>query len=116
MKLKNFYEKTNGDYNEVVRRLVNEKLVMKYLKKFPDGNYFQQLKSSVAEQDYETAFRFAHTLKGLCLTLGFENMSKPVIELTEKLRAGMTENAQEYIVEIEPVYNDTIKWIGELSE
>ncbi len=116
MTLKTFYEKTNADYDEVIRRLINEKLVMKYLKKFLDDNHFQQLKSSVEEQDYETAYRSAHTLKGLCLTLGFENMSKPVIELTEELRAGKTENAEVYITAIEPMYADIIKCIGELSE
>ncbi len=115
MTLKTFFEKTNGNYNEVISRLINEKLIMKYLKKFLDDGHFQQLKKSVEEQDFETAYRSAHTLKGLCLSLGFETMRKPVTELTEELRAGKTENAEVYITAIEPMYADIIRWIGELS-
>ncbi len=116
MTLREFYVKTNADYDAVIRRLVSEKLIMKYLKKFLNDSHFQQLRQSIQEQDYETAYRSAHTLKGLCLSLGFETMSKPVIALTEELRAGKTDNAERYITAIEPLYVDIIQWIGELSD
>ncbi len=116
MTLREFYEKTNADYDAVIRRLINETLVLKYLNKFQNDAYFIQLQQAICQQDYETAYRCAHTLKGLCLSLGFEIMSKPVIELTEELRAGVTENADTYISVIEPLYADIIRWIGELSE
>lgn len=115
MTLREFYAKTNADYDAVIRRLINETLVLKYLNKFQKDGYFTQLRQSVCRQDYETAYRCAHTLKGLCLSLGFETMSKPVIALTEELRAGRTENAETYIAVIEPLYADIIRWIGELS-
>lgn len=115
MTLREFYAKTNADYDAVIRRLINEALVLKYLNKFQKDGYFTQLQQSVYQQDYETAYRCVHTLKGLCLSLGFETMSKPVIALTEELRAGRTENAETYIAVIEPLYADIIRWIGELS-
>lgn len=116
MTLREFYAKTNADYDAVIRRLINETLVLKYLNKFQNDAYFTQLQQSVRQKDYETAYRCAHTLKGLCLSLGFETMSKPVIELTEELRSGITENADTYIAVIDPLYADIIRWIGELSE
>ncbi len=116
MTLKVFYEKTNADYDAVIRRLVNEKMVLKYLRKFLDDSHFSQLQQSIAAQDYETAYRSAHTLKGLCLTLGFTTMSVPVVALTEELRAGKTEHAQAHLAAITPLYAEIIQWIGELSE
>jgi len=115
MTLREFYEKTNADYDAVIRRLINETLVLKYLNKFQNDVYFTQLRQAVSRQDYETAFRCAHTLKGLCLTLGFETMSRPVMALTEELREGRTENAETHLAAIEPLYADIIRWIGELS-
>ena len=44
--------------------------------------------------DAETAFRAAHTLKGLCLNLGFESLYKVDAALTEELRAGKLEEAK----------------------
>lgn len=116
MTLKEFYAKTNADYDAVIRRLINETLVLKYLNKFLKDGYFTQLQQAVQEQDYETAFRCAHTLKGLCLSLGFETMSKPVIALTEELREGRTEHTEMYTASIEPLYAEIIQWIGELSD
>jgi HPt (histidine-containing phosphotransfer) domain-containing protein len=115
MTLREFYVKTNADYDAVIRRLMNETMVLKYLNKFQNDGYFTELQQSVCRQDYETAYRCAHTLKGLCLSLGLETMRKPVVELTEELRAGKTENAAAYIAVIEPLYADIIRWIGELS-
>ncbi len=115
MTLREFYAKTNADYDAVIRRLINETLVLKYLNKFQKDGYFAQLQQAAAAQDHETAFRCAHTLKGLCLTLGLETMSEPVTALTEELRSGRTENVGMYMNAIEPLYADIIRWIGELS-
>ncbi len=116
MTLREFYAKTNADYDAVIRRLINETLVRKYLNKFLQDGHFAQLQQAVQAQDHETAYRCAHTLKGLCLSLGFETMSKPVIALTEELREGRAENAETYIAEITPLYNVIVQWIGELAD
>jgi HPt (histidine-containing phosphotransfer) domain-containing protein len=115
MTLREFYAKTNADYDAVIRRLINETLVLKYLNKFQKDAYFAQLQHAAEERDYQTAFRCAHTLKGLCLTLGLEAMSEPVTALTEELRSGRTENIARYLNIIQPLYADIIRWIGELS-
>lgn len=40
----------------------------------------------MSEKDYGEAFRMAHTLKGICLNLIFDRLSKSLSELTEALR------------------------------
>ena len=41
----------------------------------------------------ELAFRAAHTLKGVCMNLGFDHLYKPSFEITESLRASNLELA-----------------------
>lgn len=116
MTLREFYAKTNADYDAVIRRLINETLVLKYLNKFLHDENFMQLQQAAAQQDYETAFRCAHTLKGLCLSLGLETLGEPVTALTEELRAGRTEHTEQYIAAIAPLYAQTIAWINGLFD
>ena len=42
----------------------------------------------MAASDRDTAFRASHTLKGLCLNLGFTPLAKVSSELCEALRPG----------------------------
>ncbi len=86
MTLRECYDELGSDFDKVLSRLVSEALVKKFALKFPDDPSFGQLKTALADKDAETAFRVAHTLKGICLNLGFENLLAPSKELTEKLR------------------------------
>ena len=86
MELKEVYEKIGGDYDDVVRRLMGEKLVRKFLLKFLDDKSYADLERTLSEGDYKEAFRAAHTLKGVCLNLGFTELYKVSAELTELLR------------------------------
>lgn len=115
MTLIEFYKKTEADHNEVIRRLVNEKMVIKYLKKFLSDEHYAKLKHAVSENDIETAYRCAHTLKGLCLTLGFGRLGVPVAAFTEELRSGNAENSQAYLSKTDPLYDELIQWIRELD-
>ena len=40
----------------------------------------------MTQNNAEEAFRAVHTLKGICLNLGFDTLYKASFELTEKLR------------------------------
>ena len=62
MELKEVYEKIGGDYDDVVRRLMGEKLVRKFLLKFLDDKSYADLERTLSEGDYKEAFRAAHTL------------------------------------------------------
>lgn len=49
MELKEVYEKIGGDYDDVVRRLMGEKLVRKFLLKFLDDKSYADLERTLSE-------------------------------------------------------------------
>ncbi len=88
MDLKTCYDNMNSDYNGVISRLNNEKLVQKILILFLSDNSFDTLETALAKSDWETAFRAVHTLKGVALNLSLTPLIAPACSLTEILRDG----------------------------
>ena len=86
MTVRESYEKMGANYDGVLSRLGNEMLIKKFAVKFLKDPSFQDLTDAIEQGDAERAFRAAHTLKGICLNLGFDNLYKPGEALTEKLR------------------------------
>ncbi len=86
MDLREFFTHVGGNYDEVISRLLSEKFVLKYILKFKSDTSCENLKNAFADEDYSSAFRAAHTLKGMCSTLGFGDLFKYSSELTETLR------------------------------
>ena len=72
--------------------------------------YFTALENN----DYETAFRAAHTLKGICLNLGLENLYKAAYKVTEALRQKTDETTPEMLDELRSSYNSSILAIQQL--
>lgn len=115
MTLKEFYKGIGSDYKNVIERLYDEEMIKKFVFKFPKDNAFNDLKEGLKENDAEKAFRAVHTLKGVCLNLGFENLYEVSYELTEKLRSGVIENCDELYNEVERQYTDLIAKIKKLN-
>lgn len=88
MTVKDFYEFINGDYAGTLGRLMKEDRILKYVKKFAESDEFAQLKENLAKKDYETAFRNAHNMKGVCANLGFSELQEASSILCEDLRPG----------------------------
>lgn len=89
MTIKECYDAIGSDYEEVLGRFAgNKMLVEKFARKFIDDPSYQMLADSMEKQDYEEAFRAAHTLKGVCANLGFIQLFKVSSEMTEELRGG----------------------------
>ncbi len=86
MTLRDCYGKLHGDYDEVLSRLRSERLVQKFVLKFPDDKSFEALEAAMGSHDRETAFRAAHTIKGMCQNLSFTKLGDSSHELTEALR------------------------------
>ncbi|MBU5482069.1 Hpt domain-containing protein [Blautia sp. MSJ-19] len=108
MTVRECYEELGSDFDKVLSRLVSEALVKKFALKFLNDPSFGQLKTSIEAKDAETAFRAAHTLKGICLNLGFDNLFAPSQELTEKLRgADSVDGTDELLATVEKEYNRT---------
>ena len=88
MDLKACYAQLGGDYDAVIGRLRSEDRVVRFLGLFRADDSFQLLETAMAASDWPTAFRAAHTLKGVALNLAFTKLAHSSSELTEALRSG----------------------------
>ncbi len=52
-------------------------------------------------------FRAAHTLKGVCQNLGFDNLYQVSFDITEKLRGRETDGCEELFAKVEEQYKKT---------
>ena len=116
MTVQECYESIGADFEGVLGRMGSEAMVKRFALKFLDEPSYRSLVKAVEEQNAEGAFRAAHTLKGICLNLGFDNLYKPSEELTELLRGReIVPGSQEKFAEVEAQYNRTVTAIQRLA-
>ncbi len=116
MTLKEFYEGIGSDYNAALMRMGNnEKMLDKFVRKFPNDKTCEQLFQSFKDEDYTLAFRMAHTLKGLCSNLGLDKLQQASSELTEALRNQVAANAGELLEIVRSEYDKVISSLAQLD-
>ena len=115
MTLEECYAQMGANYNDVLKRFYKPEMIRRFVKLFPADTSFQQLEDAMAAKDVKEAFRAAHTLKGVCLNLGFDNLSPSAVALTEILRAGTFEGAAEQLALVEKEYARTMDAIRGLD-
>ena len=115
MDIKECYEAMHGDYEDIFSRLRNNALIIKLVKKFESDQSYAELKQSLADKDAEKAFRAAHTLKGVCLNLGFDELYEVSAEITEKLRGKETAGSEDVFQKVEEKYQKTVNAIKGLE-
>ena len=116
MTVKECYESMESDYEGVIGRIGSEGLVKRFVLKFLDDPSYLNLEKAIQEQNAEEAFRAAHTLKGLCLNLGFDRLYKVSAELTEKLRGSDLNGYEAVYGKVQDEYKNTIDAIRKLEE
>lgn len=89
MELKELYEKIGGDYDDVMMRFGKETRIKRFLGLFLKDTSFSELQTGIEARDWETAFRAAHTLKGVAGNMSFEKLRASASELTEAIRGGV---------------------------
>ena len=108
MELKEFFTAVGGNYENVLTRLPSESFAKKFLFKFLQDESYSLRKDSLSNKDFSTAFRAAHTLKGVCLNLGFDRLLQSASAITEVLRGG--NNPPSYLFEaVTKDYNEVIE-------
>lgn len=107
------YNQIGADYNDVVRRLTSEALVVRFAGKFLQDGSFNDLKTALENNDVNAAFLASHTLKGIAQNMGFSNLFEPSNALTEFLRPipESTEGAKDLFAAVEAEYNKTAEVI-----
>ena len=115
--LEQFYVSVGTQAEEVTRRLGGDPaLVMRFLKKFQDDGSFRTLCAALESGETETAFRAAHTLKGLCATLGLQNLYVQASGITEMLRGGgAIQPAKEAMPALKKEYDFAIEALKRLN-
>ena len=86
MTLARFYESLGGSLPAVLARIPSEAMVRKFARMYAGDTSCDELVRAVEAKDWQTAFRAAHTLKGICLNLGFQDLYKESAAVTERLR------------------------------
>lgn len=110
------YELMGADYEDALGRLMNDKLVKKFLYKFADAGDMQTLKDSLEAKDYETAFRMAHNLKGVCANLSIRKLGASSSDLCEELRDGQyTDQVEALMAAVLADYESTIAAIRQMQ-
>ena len=116
MTTKECYEKMGSNYEKVLGRLGSEMIIKKFAIKFLDDSSFQNLKDALAGKNLDDLFRAAHTLKGVCVNLGFDKLYEASSKITEQLRAGKLEGCDEMLKDVEKEYEMTISVLKEFAE
>lgn len=111
MTLQECYREIGGDYEGVVSRLMNERIVQKFLLKFPEDGSYDLLIRSMEEENDQEAFRAAHTLKGICRNLGITRLGDSSSRLTEALRNGRSQGCEALLQDVRKDYDQTVSVI-----
>jgi len=108
MTIREVYESIGADYRDAMERLPGEAFVTRFALKFLDDKSYQNLKDALAAGNAEDAFRAAHTLKGVCQNLGFENLYVPSAALTEALRGRTFDGVADLVSPVDAEYEKTV--------
>ena len=116
MTLQELYTLVDGNYNHAVQIMRMEKLIDRYVRKFPGSNAYDALKAAGETMDPTALFESAHALKGVCANLGFDEMASVAGDITEDYRPGATRSLsdgeiKDRIAKIETLYQRTIAGI-----
>ena len=98
--IKEFYDVTGSDYNDAIKRFMDERRLEKFVKMFLDDPSYRDLETCLAQSDLEEAFHAVHTLKGVCLNLSFSRFYESASAVTETLRSAKSDREQ-----LGPVYS-----------
>ena len=116
MTLQECYAALEGEYQGVLGRLWSLRLVQKFvLKLLKDGSYDLLLRS-MAEENWQEAFRAAHTIKGVCQNLDFTRLYRSSSQLSEALRNGFTPEAPALAEQVKEDYARTTAAIRAFQE
>ena len=112
--IQEFYKNINGNYEVALSRMQNDERIKKYLNFFLMDESYQSLEDGMNAGDCETAFKGAHTLKGVCQNMAFTQLSTVVEQITEELRAKDMEKAKITFSTVKEEYKKVIDEIHKI--
>ena len=115
MTLREFYSITAGDYKDVIDRLDNERIVIKFLRRFSEDTILGQLEQEIVAGNQKEAFQLAHTFKGACMNMGVRTLEESVKQLTEALRDKFLPEVPLLFEKVKEDYRVVVQAIKELD-
>ena len=88
MNIQELYQSIDGDYDQAIRVLRVEKLVVKHIRRFVDNDVVDGLLAAGSSMDPTDLFEAAHAVKGVAANLGLTKLSDVASEITEDFRPG----------------------------
>ena len=114
--MRDAYDKIGANYEDALYRLMTDDMVVRFATKFLDDDSMPNLVKAMGEGDAKAAFIAAHTLKGVCQNLSFDNLYPPAVDVTEALRnATDVEAARPLLPALEEQYEATVAAIKEAA-
>lgn len=102
--IETLYQIAGGDYAGVIGRLRTNDRVAKFVTMFADDASYSNLVNNMADENWDEAFRAAHTLKGVSRDMGFIDLSDYASEITEALRASDIDRAKVLLPTVQEEY------------
>lgn len=99
----------------LARFLDNEKMLIKFLKKFEADDNMVKLSAAIKGGDVKTAFEAAHVLKGISANLSLGNLNALISEQTELLRKDHLTQAGKMLPEVQEAYDEAKQIISILK-
>lgn len=109
LSLRECYLLAGESYDDLLSRLgCDEKIIYNAVKEFMFDLHYIRLLRAIENRDTETAFKAAHTMKGISANLGFTKMYSAFSLVTEELRSGNIEKAAELMTRATDEYQKII--------
>ena len=114
--LTEFYRRHGGDAQEVLQRLYSEQIVREFLQQFPEDGNYAAIHRFLKEKNVRQAFQAAHTLRGVCLSLGLADLHSVSAEITEALRDGRDLTTAEMLERLDTLYEQILSDISQVTQ
>lgn len=116
MNLKEFCEKLDIDYDNVLLKFGNNEILYKrFLKKFLEDETYYELEKSWNVKNYDEVEKSAHTLKGVSANLGINRLFELTNKIVQAVRMETYDNMEETYKKLEEEYRLTKEMINELD-
>ena len=116
MTLSELYQSIEGDYEQAMRVLRMEKLLDKYVRKFPATGVIDAVLNCESAGDANAIFETAHAAKGVCGNLGLVKLASLSSTLADEFRPGHSRAMSDQAVadtfaQLKALYQKTLEGI-----
>ena len=121
MTLQELYTLVDGNYDQAVQIMRMEKLIDRYVRKFPNGGLHDALMAAGESMDPTQLFESAHAMKGVCANMGFDKLAEAVGLITEEFRPGNQRKHSDaeiksMLADIDALYKRTVAGIEQYAQ